>query len=128
MPESTTKMPLVCDTTVLLYLGRIHQIKLLPALFALIYVPEAVALELDMGRVMRSDTLNPRILRWITIAEVPQQAIDNLPTNRLGDGERHVIAYARAHKTTVAGLDDLQARIFAESVLVNHMLHFIGHG
>lgn len=45
-----SKQPIVCDTTVLLYLGRIGQADLLSELFAPIYVPESVMLELDMGR------------------------------------------------------------------------------
>lgn len=55
-----SKRPVVCDTTVLLYLGRIGQIDLLPALFTPVYVPEPVLLELDMGRLLRGDTVNPR--------------------------------------------------------------------
>jgi len=43
-----------------LYLGRIGQIDLLPALFTSIYIPEPVLLELDMGRLFRRDTINPR--------------------------------------------------------------------
>ena len=41
----------VCDTSILLYLGRIGHLDLLPALFAPIYIPEQVVLELDMGRL-----------------------------------------------------------------------------
>ncbi len=51
-----SKRPVVCDTTVLLYLGRIDQINLLSALFAPVYIPEPVLLELDMGRLLRRDT------------------------------------------------------------------------
>ena len=35
----------VCDTTVLLYLGRINQLGLLPALFSEVSVPEQVVTE-----------------------------------------------------------------------------------
>jgi predicted nucleic acid-binding protein len=41
-----SKRSVVCDTTVLLYLGRIGQIDLLPALFTPVYIPEPVMLEL----------------------------------------------------------------------------------
>ena len=54
-----SKRAIVCDTTVLLYLGRIGQSDLLPALFSPVYVPEPVMLELDMGRLLRPDTINP---------------------------------------------------------------------
>jgi len=110
------ELPLVCDTTVLLYLGRISHIGLLPALFAPICIPDQVVLELDMGRLLRSDTIDPRKLAWARPVAVPQYLVDALPANRLGVGERAVISYARAHPGHAVGLDDLQARRFAESL------------
>lgn len=56
-----SKQAIVCDTTMLLYLGRIGQADLLSELFSPIYVPEPVMLELDMGRLLRSDTINNRM-------------------------------------------------------------------
>jgi predicted nucleic acid-binding protein len=110
------KQPLVCDTTVLLYLGRISQADLLPVLFTPIYVPEAVMLELNMGRLLRPDTFNPQDCAWATSVVVPQDAVDVLPPNRLGTGERAVIAHAHVHQGCIAGLDDLQARRLAEGL------------
>jgi predicted nucleic acid-binding protein len=110
------KQAIVCDTTVLLYLGRIGQADLLSELFSSIYVPEPVMLELDMGRLLRPDTIDPRTLAWATSVSVSQTMIDDLPPNRLGAGERAVIAYARTRDGYVAGLDDLRARQLAESV------------
>ena len=43
------KHAIVCDTTVLLCLGRIGQSDLLPALFFRDYVPEPVMLELKLA-------------------------------------------------------------------------------
>ena len=111
-----SKQAIVCDTTVILYLGRIGQADLLSELFTPIYVPEPVMLELDMGRMLRSDTINPRNLAWATPVSVTQAMIDDLPPNRLGAGERAVIAHARTRDGYVAGLDDLRARQLAESV------------
>jgi predicted nucleic acid-binding protein len=111
-----SKRAIVCDTTVLLYLGRIGQIDLLPALFSPVYVPEPVMLELDMGRLLRLDTINSRGLAWVTPVSVSQAMIDDLPTNRLGAGERAVIAFARAQDDCMVGLDDLRARQLAEAV------------
>ena len=111
-----SKHPLVCDTTILLYLGRIGQIDLLPALFAPVYVPEQVNLELDMGRLLRSETINPQSLAWAAAVAVPRALIDSLPPNRLGAGEQAVIAYAQAHHGCVAGMDDLRARQLAEAI------------
>jgi predicted nucleic acid-binding protein len=61
-----SKRAIVCDTTVLLYLGRIGQIDLLSVFFSPICVPEPVMLELDMGRLFRPDTIDPRGLAWAT--------------------------------------------------------------
>ena len=110
------KRSLVCDTTLLLYLGRIGQADLLLALFEPIVVPEVVLSELDMGRLVRRDTINPRQLNWITTVLVPQNDMDALPPNRLGVGERAVIAYARSHSGYLVGLDDHQARQLAERI------------
>lgn len=111
-----TKDAIVCDTTVLLYLGRIGQTDLLPALFSAVHVPEPVLLELDMGRLLRADTVDPRNLTWANCVSVPAALIDDLPLNRLGAGERAVIAYARNHNAHVAGLDDFRARQLAEEL------------
>lgn len=110
--------PVVCDTTVLLYLGRIGRIDLLPALFTSVCAPEQVALELDMGRLLRRDTVDPRDFSWATLVSVSQTMIDDLPANRLGAGEQAVIACAHAHHGYIAGLDDFQARQLAESLKV----------
>ena len=72
------KAPLVSDTSVLLYLGRIGHSHLLPALFEPVFVPEQVALELDAGRLIRRDTVDPRSLDWVTLVAVPQSEIDTL--------------------------------------------------
>ena len=111
-----TRHAIVCDTTLLLYLGRIERANLLPALFAPVYVPEAVLLELDMGRLIRRDTIEPRELDWVETVHVSQALMDQLPANRLGTGERAVIAYTHAHHIDLAGLDDLRARQLAEEL------------
>jgi predicted nucleic acid-binding protein len=95
---------------------HIGQIDLLPALFDPVLVPECVKLELDMGRLLRRDTVDPEDLPWATLVLVSQVMIDALPPNRLGPGEQAVIAYANAHQGSVAGLDDLRARQLAESL------------
>ena len=111
-----TKRDIICDTTVLLYLGRIGQASLLPSLFDPLYVPEPVLLELDMGRLVRRETIDPRDVGWAEIVPVPQALIDHLPSNRLGRGERAVIAYGHAYHVAVLGLDDLQARQLAKEM------------
>jgi predicted nucleic acid-binding protein len=101
---------------VLLYLGRIDQAQLLPALFGTVYVPDAVATELDMGRLLRPDTISPREIDWLEVVAVAERDIGALPSNRLGAGERAVIAYVGSHPNCMAGLDDRQARELAEDL------------
>ena len=110
------KPALVCNTSPLLYLGRIALVQLLPALFDPVYVPETVILELDAGRLLRPDTIDPRGLKWITRVSISQTSVDSLPPNRLGSGERAVIAYASAQSGCVVGLDDRQARLLAQQL------------
>lgn len=110
------KRSLVCDTSLLLYLGRVRQVILLQELFAQIYVPEAVVLELDMGRMLRHDTLDPRKCPELEIVAVSTAMVNDLPPNRLGMGEQSAIAYALANHGHVIGLDDKQARLLAESL------------
>lgn len=110
------KHPLVCDTTLLLYLGRIGEIQLLPALFEPIYVPEVVRLELDMGRLLRPDTIDPVQHGWIQSVTISRSELEALPPNRLGRGEQAVIAYALSRPGHWVGLDDQQARLLAESL------------
>lgn len=107
---------LSCDTSVLLYLGRIGQLHLLPALFEAVFVPAQVTLELDMGRLLRADTVDPRQLTWAMLVDVQQKEMEKLPPNRLGPGERSVIAYAQFHGHCMAGLDDRMARLLAEDL------------
>ena len=107
---------LVCDTSLLLYLGRMENENLLNVLFEKVYVTGQVALELDAGRLLRSDTINPRLFDWITLISISQEEMDALPPNRLGIGEQSVIAYAKIHANCVVGLDDRQARVLAEQL------------
>lgn len=103
----------VCDTSVLFYLGRIRHLHLLPQLFHTILVPGQVIFELDVGRSLTPGVVDPRTLDFITISAVSQTEIACLPTNRLGEGERAVIALARRSHELIAGLDDRLARQFA---------------
>lgn len=109
---------LACDTPVLLYLERVGQAHLLPTLFESVHVPEQVVEELDMGRLLRIDTIDPRGLDRAVIVSPPEKDLDLLPPNRLGIGERAVIAHALRTRGCWAGLDDLQARQLAAQLEV----------
>ncbi len=67
-----------------------------------------------MGRLMRRDTVDPREYDWANLVSVTRSEIDQLPPNRLGMGERAVIAYAQAYNRDIVGLDDYQARMLGE--------------
>lgn len=110
------KESLVYDTSVLLYLGRIGKADLLSSLYKQVCVPGQVLAELDAGRLLRGDTIDPRRSDWATVVSVSQEDMDSLPENHLGIGERSVIAYSVKHAGCVAGLDDRMARVFAESL------------
>ncbi len=71
--------PLVCDTSLLLYLGRIAQATILPAFFEPVYVPDSVTLELSAGRLLQPDIIDPQTLGWVV-------SVDEAIT--LGDGPR----------------------------------------
>lgn len=105
--------PIVCDTSVWLYTGRIGEVELLVHLYHPVYTTEAVCHELDVGRLSRSDTLDPRQLSWVQLVQPDPSDIASLPTNRLGLGECSVLAYARTHNLPIVGLDDRQARELA---------------
>jgi predicted nucleic acid-binding protein len=74
----------VCDTTVLLYLGRIRHAWLLPKLFSTVVLPSPVVSELDAGRQIRSDTIDPQALDWVEIIRVEAAALSALPPCDLG--------------------------------------------
>jgi predicted nucleic acid-binding protein len=107
---------IVCDTSLLLYLGRIKKVTILSALYKEVYVPEKVALELDAGRLLRADTIDPRMLDWVNVVSVSEKEIHALPPNQLGIGEQSVIAYTKINPEYLAGLDDRLARLFAEQL------------
>jgi len=103
---------IACDTSLLLYLGRIKKANILPVLYKKVSVPEKVALELDAGRLLRADTIDPRMLDSANVVSVSEKDILALPPNQLGIGEQSVIAYTRINPDYVAGLDDRLARLF----------------
>jgi uncharacterized protein len=105
-----------CDTSILLYLGRIGQLPLLPSLFDAVVAPGQVVLELDMGRLLQPSIADPRQFDWISVVNVSEDEIASLPPNRLGAGERSVIAYARRYAGCAVGLDDRLARLLAEQL------------
>ena len=105
--------PIICDTSIWLYTGRLGQFELLAHLYQPVFTTETVCRELDIGRLRQSGLLDPRELSWVEVVQPDPSDITGLPTNRLGPGERSVLAYARTHHLPVVGLDDRQARDLA---------------
>ncbi len=108
--------PIICDTSIWLYLGLLSRVELLSHLYDPVYTTEKVCMELDNGRINRPDILDPRQLSWVQIVQVNLQEISSLPDNRLGIGEQSVLAYARASNLDIVGLDDRQARNLAHQL------------
>ena len=114
--------PIVCDTSIWLYMGRIGQVHPLSQLYEPVFTTESVCRELDVGRYSRPETVDPRQLSWVRLVQPTAEQITNLPTNRLGPGEQSVLAYAQNQDLLIVGLDDRQARVFAQQM----GLHVIG--
>lgn len=106
--------PIICDTSVWLYTGRIGQIELVHQLYDSVLTTETVCWELDNGRLSRPDTPDVRSIPWVRIVQPDSQALATLPANRLGPGEQSVLAYAHLHQIQLVGLDDQQARKLAQ--------------
>ena len=104
---------IICDTSVWLYLGFLGQSGLLHQLYEAVYTTEAVCRELDNGRINRPDIFDPRQVSQVHVVQADLSDISGLPANRLGLGERSVLAYARRHQIRIVGLDDRQARELA---------------
>jgi predicted nucleic acid-binding protein len=111
--------PIICDTSVWLYIGRLHQVQLLAHLYQPVYTTDAVCRELDMGRLTRPDTVDPRQYSWVQEVQASSVDIASLPVNRLGPGEQSVLAYAQRHSLPIVGLDDRQARELAHRLGLN---------
>jgi len=111
------KPSLICDTSLLLYLGRVGQAALRPSFFEPLYVPEPVLLELAAGRLLRPDTINPQTLEWVVPVKVSTADLEALPPNRLGLGERSVLAYANIHLNSLQSSGfRLSSGLFEEAI------------
>lgn len=108
----------VSNTSPLLYLYRIDALKWLPSLFAEIWIPGAVVLELQEGLQKGYDVPKPTEYDWIKIVEpkiVPSEwfAID------LGAGEIAAMSIALDYPDMIILLDDALARRTAMAAGLN---------
>jgi predicted nucleic acid-binding protein len=102
----------VADTSPLNYLILISETGVLPALFTTVFVPPAVAAELNHPKA------SEKVRQWI--AAPPQwiqqrQPLSVLETAGLGAGERQAIALAEEIRADTVLIDDGAARRFASN-------------
>ncbi|MBI2298180.1 MAG: DUF3368 domain-containing protein, partial [Armatimonadetes bacterium] len=103
----------VCDTSPLQYLHQLGCLELLPALAARVLIPEAVVVELAVGRRKGFGVPDPATLPWaevvtrVTTAGVPD-------VKDLGAGEREALAIGLQLPGVTLIIDDRIARQVAE--------------
>jgi uncharacterized protein len=101
MPEESA----VCDTSPLLYLHQVNQLKLLPDLYGSVLIPPAVQAELRKGAELGAAVPDIESLPWLEVRPVPDVTL--LPTIMdLGAGEAEAIALALFYPGTLLILDD----------------------
>src|SRR5262249_55577736 len=95
----------------LYYLHQLGQLELLPQLFGQIWVPESVRDELAQGAKLGCPVPDVGQHSWVELkaVEVPSDLMG------LGRGEREVIALGMKFPGSRLILDDLEARLVAES-------------
>lgn len=109
MPE------LICNTSVMQFLHQLGLLNILPAVASSVCVPGAVCTELAAGRALGADVPDPATLGWATTRS--PQATPALPhSTSLGAGERDVLWLAMETATSVAVLDDRDARRVARQL------------
>jgi len=101
----------VSNSSPLIALARIQRLDLLPAIFASVLIPPAVARE-----IAPSIPVPPT---WLRIQAPNVAPPASLLRRRLGDGEREALALAIELKADWIILDDLPARRSAEATGLN---------
>ena len=106
MPE------LIADTSPIQYLYQTDLLDLLPSLYSMITIPQAVVYELEEGRARGIKLPDLAALLWVKVKHVREQALLSLATD-LGRGEREVLALSIQTPDSIALLDDALARQYA---------------
>jgi len=106
---------LICNTSAVQSLHQLGLLDILPALGSSVCVPGAVCTELAAGRALRADVPDPATLGWVTVRS--PHATPALPHSAaLGAGERDVLWLAMEAASSVAVLDDRDARRVARQL------------
>lgn len=103
----------ISDTSPLQYLCQAEVLSLLPELFGVVHIPEAVAVELQAGRRRHITLPDPREHSWLIVRPLQQPALLSLAIH-LGDGEKEVLALGLEMPGSLLLLDDRDARRHAE--------------
>ena len=106
---------LICNTSPLQYLHQADVLEFLPTLVGQVYIPEAVAAELQEGR--RRNVPLPAVeeLSWLIVRPVRDPTLLPLVTN-LGDGEKEVLALGLETQNPLFLIDDRNARRYARAL------------
>ncbi len=112
----------ISDTGPLYYLDQVEQLSLLPQLLGpIIYVPQAVLKELEVGRKNGLAMFEPADKEWLEprAVKIPEllRLIDDL-----GPGESEALALALENPGTITILDDG----FARRVAINNGIAVVG--
>lgn len=108
----------ISNTSPLQYLHQAEALFLLPQLFGEIWVPEAVAAEIQAGHERSVALPDLESLPWVEVRPVQQRALLPLVTH-LGEGEKEVLALGIELPGSLLLLDDRNARRHANSLALN---------
>lgn len=108
-------MRVVCNTSPLILLAKIHRLDLLDRLYDKVIVPWAVLEELEAKPAKEAE----RVRAWLQsrkfhLQKVSKRALREVPAD-LGTGEREAIALALESKADLIILDDQQGRRVARA-------------
>jgi predicted nucleic acid-binding protein len=111
---------IIPDSSPLIGLARIGQLRLLPKLARRIVVPRAVHAEVTAARANAPGATDVAAQPWIEVAEADSIMVAPLLI-LVGRGEAEAIALAQQHPSAVLLVDDLRARRIAERLGLRRM-------
>ena len=106
-------MKIVCNTSPLILLAKIHRLDTLIHLYSELMIPKAVADEIGIKPGKENDQVQALIEKgMLQFRQVSEKIIAKLPID-LGRGEREAIALAIDSGADLVKLDDQQGRLFS---------------
>ena len=104
----------ISNTSPLAYLYQAGIVDWLPKLFNQIWAPNAVVIELEVGRQRGYDVPEPHTYKWLTIVE-PRYIPSEWLVLDLGAGELATMSLALEYPNRIILLDDMLARRTAQA-------------